>query len=50
MQVSPLDTKKYKEEIKHELPEAVAKDEKKLWKAVNYAQKKDIKVYNLTFF
>lgn len=49
MQVSPLDAKAFKEEISHELPKKVAEDNKKMWKAVDYAKKKDIKVYNLTF-
>lgn len=49
MQVSPLDTKKFKEEIKPSLPKAVIEDPNKVQKAVNYAQQKDIKVYNLTF-
>jgi|688.fasta_scaffold282247_2 predicted PolB exonuclease-like 3'-5' exonuclease len=49
MQVSPLNAKAFKEEISHELPKQVAEDNKKMWKAVDYAKKKDIKVYNLTF-
>lgn len=49
MQVSPLNAKAFKEEISHELPKKVAEDNKKMWKAVDYAKKKDIKVYNLTF-
>jgi hypothetical protein len=49
MQVSPLDKVHYKEEISHHVPKAVADDNTKMEKAVKYAAKKDIKVYNHTF-
>lgn len=49
MQVSPLDKVHYKEEISHQLPKTVIEDEVKIDKAVKYAAKKDIKVYNHTF-
>jgi hypothetical protein len=42
MQVSPLDKVHYTEEIKHELPKAIADDQAKLEKVVAKAQKKGI--------
>lgn len=44
-----MDKKAYTEEIAHELPKKVVEDKTKIEKAVKYAAKKDIKVYNHTF-
>ena len=44
-----MDIKAFKEEISHKLPKKVVEDKEKIEKAVKYARKKDIKVYNHTF-
>lgn len=49
MQVSPLDTKHYAEEFKHHVPKEIGEDPNRVDKALKYAKKKDIKVYNHTF-